>query len=320
MSEYIHSVLAQNEAVTANTQISYDLPVNPLSFILFTLKFTQDKADVQLDWDNVDAMVSRFEVLFQGQAIIRMNGSDAEALGNMLYGYEPWITNRYGDDNDYNFFTFLIPMTRFLYDPKEAFPRSTRGQLILQVTYAASFTDIDNVYAQIETVELPDASPEKFLKCTTLSITPTAAGEMDVELPIGNELAAVLFFGTTVPLADANTQTLTYGQMLANNANKYFTQTNFECWRQLAALRHKPPIAHGYHIHQLDAAAYAQYMDTSVVKYRNDRSIQHLMWDFDPTRDGEYLFNTEGLSQLIARIYAGDTNAIRIMPVELIKV
>jgi len=320
MSEYIHSVLAQNEAVTANTQISYDLPVNPLSFILFTLKFTQDKANVQLDWDNVDAMVSRFEVLFQGQAIIRMNGSDAEALGNMLYGYEPWITNRYGDDNDYNFFTFLIPMTRFLYSPKEAFPRSTRGQLILQVTYAASFTDIDNVYAQIETVELPDASPEKFLKCTTLSITPTAAGEMDVELPIGNELAAVLFFGTTVPLADANTQTLTYGQMLANNANKYFTQTNFECWRQLAALRHKPPIAHGYHIHQLDEDAYAQYMDTSVVKYRNDRSIQHLMWDFDPTRDGEYLFNTEGLSQLIARIYAGDTNAIRILPVELIKV
>jgi len=320
MSEYIHSVLAQNEAVTANTQISYDLPVNPLSFILFTLKFTQDKADVQLDWDNVDAMVSRFEVLFQGQAIIRMNGSDAEALGNMLYGYEPWITNRYGDDNDYNFFTFLIPMTRFLYSPKEAFPRSTRGQLILQVTYAASFTDIDNVYAQIETVELPDASPEKFLKCTTLSITPTAAGEMDVELPIGNELAAVLFFGTTVPLADANTQTLTYGQMLANNANKYFTQTNFECWRQIAALRHKPPIAHGYHIHQLDEDAYAQYMDTSVVKYRNDRSIQHLMWDFDPTRDGEYLFNTEGLSQLIARIYAGDTNAIRILPVELIKV
>jgi len=320
MSEYIHSVLAQNEAVTANTQISYDLPVNPLSFILFTLKFTQDKANVQLDWDNVDAMVSRFEVLFQGQAIIRMNGSDAEALGNMMYGYEPWITNRYGDDNDYNFFTFLIPMTRFLYSPKEAFPRSTRGQLILQVTYAASFTDIDNVYAQIETVELPDASPEKFLKCTTLSITPTAAGEMDVELPIGNELAAVLFFGTTVPLADANTQTLTYGQMLANNANKYFTQTNFECWRQLAALRHKPPIAHGYHIHQLDEDAYAQYMDTSVVKYRNDRSIQHLMWDFDPTRDGEYLFNTEGLSQLIARIYAGDTNAIRILPVELIKV
>lgn len=315
--EFIHSVLAQNETVTANTVISYDLPVNPLSFILLTLRFQQNKADVQMDWDKVDAMLSKVEVLYKGSAVFSASGSDIEGLNAMLLGYVPWINNRYGADDEYTFFTFLIPLTRFLYSPREAFPSSIRGELILQVTYASAFTDIDGVSAQIETVELPDAAPEEFMKVTTLSVTPAAAGELDIELPIGNKLAAVLFFGTTIPLADANTQTLQYGQLLINNMRRYISQTNFECWRQLSALRYPPPIAHGYHIHQLDGAAYAQYMDTSVVKYRNDRSLQHLWWDFDPTRKGEYIIDTRGFSQFVARVYAGDTSALRVLPVEL---
>jgi len=318
--EFIHSVLAQNETVTAGTVISYDLPVNPLSFILATLRFQQNKADVQLDWDKVDAMVSKLEVLYKGSAIFSANGSDIEALNMCLFGYEPWINNRYGDDDEYTYYCFLIPLGRFLYAPEECFPRSTRGELILQITYASAFTDIDGVSAQIETVELPEASPGRYLRVTTLSVTPSAAGELDVELPIGNLIAGVLFFGTTVPLADANLQTLTYSQLLLDNQRHYFSHTNFECWRQLAALRHKPPIAHGYHIHQIDGATYAQYMDTGVVKYRNDRTLQHLWWDFDPTRDGLYLLNTAGKSDVVARLYAGDTSALRVLPCELVGV
>ena len=320
MAEFIHSVLAQNEAVTAGTVISYDLPVNPLSHILFSVRFQQDKADVQLDWDKVDAMIAKVEVLYKGSAIYSSNGSDLEALGNMLLGYEAWINNRYGDDDEYTFFTFIIPLGRKLYSPAECFPRSIRGELILQITYQAAFSDIDNVSAQIETIELPEATPMRFLRITTLSVTPTAAGEMDIELPIGNILAGVLFFGTTVPLADANLQTLTYSQLLIDNMRHYFSHTNFECWRQLAGHKFKPPIAHGYHIHQNDGASFAQYADTSVVKYRNDRTIQHCWWDFDPTGDGIYLLNTQGASDIVARIYAGDTSAIRVLPCELVSV
>lgn len=318
MAQFIHSVLAQNEAVTAGTVISYDLPVNPLSLILVTMRFQQDKADVQLDWDKVDAMIAKLEVLYKGSAIFSANGSDIEGLNVMMFGFVPWINNRYGDDDEYTFFTFLIPLGRYPYRPSECFPRSTRGELILQITYAAAFTDIDNVSAQIETVELPDAAPERFLRVTTLSVTPTAAGELDVELPIGNVLAGVLFFGTTIPLADANLQTLTYSQLLIDNTRRWFSHTNFECWRQLPGHKYKPPIAHGYHIHQIDGATYAQYMDTSVVKYRNDRTIQHLMWDFDPTGDGMYLLNTQGASDIVARLYAGDTGALRVLPCELV--
>lgn len=320
MPEFIHSVLVQNETVTAGTVMSYDLPVNPLSHILMTLRFQQNKADLQMDWDNVDAMIAKVEVLYKGSAIYSSNGSDLEAVDNMLLGNEAWINNRLGADNEYTFLTFILPLGRKLYNPAECFPRSIRGELILQISYQAAFSEIDNVSAQFETIELPDASPSRFLRITTLSVTPTAAGEMDVELPIGNVLAAVIFFGTTIPLADANLQTLTYSQLLIDNMRHYFSHTNFECWRQLAAHKYKPPIAHGYHIHQIDGAAYAQYMDTSVVKYRNDRTLQHLMWDFDPTGDGLYLLNTQGFSDIVARLYAGDTSALRVLPCELVSV
>jgi len=317
-SEFIHSPLVQNEAVVAGTVVTYDLPVNPLSFILFTLRFQQDKADLQMDWDNVDAMISKLEVLYKGSPIFSANGSDIEALQCMMLGYEPWICNRLGADDEYTYFTWLIPMTRFLYSPVEAFPRSIRGELHLQVTYQAAFSEIDNVTCQVETIELPDASPSQYLRVTTLSVTPTAAGQLDVELPIGNRIAGVLFFGTTVPLADVNTQTLTYSQLLIDNQRRFFSQTNFETWRQLAALQHKPPIAHGYHIHQIDGSSFAQYMDTSVVKYRNDRCIQHLYWNFDPMKDGMYVLETAGASDIVARIYAGDTSALRVLPCEII--
>lgn len=320
MAEFIHSVLAQNVAVVAGTVISYDLPVNPLSHILLTLRFQQDKANLQLDWDNVDAAIAKVEVLYKGSAIYSSNGSDLEAVDNMLLGYEAWINNRIGADDEFTFFTFILPLGRKLYNPAECFPRSIRGELILQITYQAAFSEIDNVSAQIETIELPDASPSRFLRITTLSVTPTAAGEMDVELPIGNILAAVLFFGTTVPLADANLQTLTYSQLLIDNMRHYFSHTNFECWRQLVGHKFKPPIAHGYHVHRLLEASYAQYDDTGVVLYRNDRTIQHCMWDFDPTDDGLYLLNTQGASDIVARIFAGDTSALRVLPCELVQV
>jgi len=320
MTEFIHSPLAQNEAVVAGTTISYDLPVNPLSHIFVTFLFAQNQPNTQLAQANIALMISRLEILYRGSAIVNLNGADIIALQSYLFGYEPMVSNANGDDNDLRYFTFLIPMTRNLYSPKECYPRSNRGELIMNITYPAAFTQIDGVSVQIETVELPDASPSRYMRTTTLTTTPTAAGEMDIQLPIGNKIAAVLFFGTTIPAANVATKTLEYGQLLIDNQRRYYSQINFETWRQIAALRSRPPIAHACHFHQVDAAAFAQYMDTSHVKYAEDASAQYVLWDFDPTNDDLYLLETAGHSDIVARIYAGDTSAIRVMPIELIGV
>ncbi|GAI80631.1 unnamed protein product, partial [marine sediment metagenome] len=42
--EFIHSVLASDEAAGVGETESYDLPVNPLSHILITMKYVQTAA------------------------------------------------------------------------------------------------------------------------------------------------------------------------------------------------------------------------------------------------------------------------------------
>jgi len=162
-------------------------------------------------------MMTKIEILYKGSAVLSMSGLDAFACGLLVSDFESWGINQGGVDNDEQSLTWCLPLSRILYSDRECFPRSTRGELVLQITYVAAFTEIDTVRAQIETVELPDAAPEQYLRMTTLTMTATAGGENDVELPIGHPISDLVLFGTTVPCADAHLATIGYVQILMDN-------------------------------------------------------------------------------------------------------
>lgn len=317
--EFIHSILAHDETVVAGTVITYDLPVNPLSHILLTLKYAQNLANDSMVFTYVPAMLARVEVLYKGSAVFSMNGIDALSCGIFVNGFESWATNYDGNDDDERAFTFLIPMTRMLYSPHECYPRTTRGELVLQITYAAAFTQIDTVRAQIETVELPQAAPEQFIKMTTLAVTPTAAGQLDIELPIGNRLSELVLSGETIPAADADLATLNQLEILIDNVNHFYAESNFETIHNMAGRLRAAPGYFGYHVHRLAAAAYAQWDDTGPVVPADHIINCHLHLPFDIFRDGTYALETAGKSDVIVRIDAGDTGAIRVIPVEIVK-
>ena len=318
MAIFTHSVLAPNEAVVAGTVVSYDLPVSPLSHCLVTLKFAQNVANTPLSFANVAAMIGKIEVLYKGSAVYSMNGIDAMACGIFINGFESWGVNAYGADNDLRSFTFLVPFGRRLYDPKECYPASTRGELILQVTYQAAFVEIDAVSAQIETVELPEASPAQFLRMTTLSVTPTAAGQLDVDLPIGNKLSDLVLFHTTIPCADVATTTIQEVEIRVNNDERYYSRSYFETLHNMAGRMRAAPGYWGYHTHDLGDAAFAQYMDTDPPDPCDHILKNHLHMPFDVLGDGTYILDAGGLSSFELRMQVGDTNAIRIIPVEIV--
>ena len=319
MPRFIHSVLAQNESITAATVISYDLPVNPLSFVLFTVKFAQDQANTQLTFANIAAMLSKIEVLYKGSAVFSMNGIDAMACGLLVANFESWGVNALGADNELRSFTYLIPLGRKMYDPRECYPSSTRGELILQITYASSFTQIDAASAQIETLELPDAAPERYLKMTTLSVTPSSTGELDIDLPIGNDISNLVLWGTTIPSGATTTTTLGYVQILLDNERRYYSQVNFETLHNMAGRLRAAPGYWGSHTHDLVEAAYSQYDDTSPPDPVNHILSNHLLVPFDVTGDGLYMLPTAGLSSNVCRINAGDTNPLRVIPCEIVQ-
>jgi len=299
--------------------VSYDLPVNPLSHTLLTLKYAQDKVNDKLLFSNVLAILAKIEVLYKGSAVFSMSGLDAYACGLLVNRFESWSMNKDGNDDDERALTILIPHTRTLYSAAECFPRTTRGELILQVTYAAAFTDIDTVFAQFETVELPQASPEQFIKMTTLSRTPTATGQLDIELPIGNRISELVMWGETIPAGTADTATIDKMEILVDNINHFYSEANIETIHNMAGRMFDAPGYHGYHVHRLDQAAFAQWDDTTPAIPADHVISNHLHLPFDIFRDGVYALETAGRSDVIVRIDAGDTGDIRVIPVEIVK-
>jgi len=320
MAAFTHSVVVQNEAVTAGTVVSYDLPVGALSHLFLTLKFLQNLANTQVTFANIVAMLSKVEILYKGQAIISMNGLDLAALSAHIVGFVPWHINYMGDDNNVLSYTWLIPFGRRPFRGDECFPSTKRGEFILQITYGSSFTNIDGVYCQVEAVELPEAGPAQFLKATVLTGTPTATGQFDMELPIGNVISDLIIFGTTIPAAGVATVTVGDLQIRKNNKEILYSKANFETLHAMQGLFRSCPRDFGSHIHQIDGAAYAQYMDSSAVKAANHQFPNHLRVAFDPLGDGSYGLATADATSLCVRFTAGDTNAIRVLPVELIRV
>lgn len=316
--EFIQSVLAHDEAVVAGTVPTYDLPVNPLSFTLLTLKFAQNKANDKLLFSNIPAMLARIEVLYKGSAVFSMSGLDALACGLLVCNFESWNVNALGDDNDERAFTLLVPHTRTLYSPSECFPATTRGELILQLTYAAAFTDIDTVRAQIETVEIPGASASQFLKMTTKAVTPTATGQLDIELPIGNDISELVLWQETIPAADADTVTINMLEILVDNINHFYPESFFETVHNMAGRMRAAPGYHGYHVHRMPEAAFAQWDDTTPNIPCNHILSHHLHLPFDIFRNGEYSLKTQGASDVVLRIDAGDIGAIRCIPCEIV--
>lgn len=316
--EFIHSVLSQDEAVVAGTVVTYDLPVNPLSHALVTLKFAQNGVgDFDIpDWLDIPAMIAKLEVLYKGSAILSLSGYDLVACGIFVNDFESWSINNEGIDNDEKSFTFLVPMTRFLYSEHECFPRSTRGELVMQITYQTPFNEIDTVKAQIETIELPDASPSRFLRMTTLSATLVASGENDIDLPIGHPISDLVVWGGEIPLADADLATLAYMQLLMDNQRHYYSHTNFETIHNMAGRLRAAPGFYMDHRHLTSGQA---VLTGRVLPYNH--ILQHYVhMPFDVTKDGKYILETAGKSDVTLRIGldAVTTKTVRVIPCEIV--
>lgn len=316
--EFIHSVVAQNEAVVAGSVVTYDLPVNPLSHILITLRYAQDGAISYTlpGFANVLAMMAKIEILYKGSAVFSMSGLDAFACGLFIPRFESWGVNYDGADTNEKSLTWCIPLTRTLYSDREAFPRSTRGELVLQITYLTPWVEVTDVSAQIETVELPDASPEQYLRMTTLTMTATAGGENDIELPIGHPISDLVIFGTTIPCDAAILATIRYVQILMDNVRRFYSHTNFETLHNMAGRLCAAPGYFGFHTHYVSAVT----LISGPVLPSDHVLRQHIHVPFDIFKDGKYALQTAGKSDVVCRIFV-DTAAsgvLRVIPCEIV--
>lgn len=318
MAKLLRSRMIQDETVTAGAAVrSDDLPVNPLSAVLLTILARVTAVNTHPTLSNLLAVLSRVEVLYKGQSIVSASLHDLYALAYYLLGRAPHQLRR--DDTAAAArigVTIPILFGRQPYDLNECFPAVRRGELQLQTTPAASFTALDTVTLQVETVELLDAAPKSFLKATTISKTPSAAGDHDVDLPIGNPILGIMLFATTVPTTASSNASINQVRTLVDNVEHGYALTNWETMKGGDALTTNADWQ-GAELHsRLGAGAPAANDATEPVQWPTHTTRQYAWLDYDPTRNGAFALDTQGRARVHLRINADDAQAIRVIPVE----
>lgn len=321
MARYLHSIAKSSQSITADTVTRVDLPVNPISFILLRLAFLNNGTNKKATMANILATLDKVEVLWKGNAVVSLSGEDLFAYAAIMNSHGLRQSNVINVDNGVRSVTLPIFFSPMPYDPINVFPAVERGNLTLELDWATSFSNLDGVTLQVETVELPEARPAAFYRATTLTLTPTAVGDNDLVLPVGNTITGLLLFGTTIPTGTTATKTINSVRLLADGNSIYIDKASHEVLSAMWALGRSLGNDYDEHFHLENTnATYSQNADTAAAEQDDGINAQYQFIDFDPTHDLVYALDTGGIGELKLRIDAGDTNELRAVPIERITV
>lgn len=297
--KFLRSILMDGR--TSATEVhTVDLPINPLSHLIFTIEGLN--VTDEATYAEILAFINTIKVTYRGQSIINLESEDLAALNLYLFGSPGFLQNPIATDNYHRALTLIIPFGRRLFDPDECFPGTRKGELQFTMDTTEMSTSIDSGIISLEAIEILDANPSKFLKATLLSVAaPGATGDNDVELPVGNDLLAIIAKMTTFP----STSSFDYGinkvKLLLDNVESHFASARAAGTIADMAWRH--PVFHRALAAQL-APVPAGYM-----------------WmDFDPNMDGKYAVKTVNYNSVKVRLTMGVNEAVHIVPVELVAI
>jgi len=299
MGQYLRSIIINEETPAADGTYTYDLPVNPVSHLILgilCLNVTNEATPLE-----IAQLITNAHVLHRGQTILQMRGEDLLAWNQIQFGKTPILLNQIVTDDAVRGLHLILPFGRTLYNPSECFPESKAGELQLQLTVDIANLGADGLILQLESVELTGSRPARYLKQTTLVSTPTAIGDWDVELPIGNDYSGIMLRANTIPCATTWTCTIERLRLLADNREHYFSSTLWEALRGSLILR--PGMEPGH-----------------IIAGGDDQIPHYAYLDFNPSRDDKFLMPTSGMSALTLRINAGVADEIRLFPMEMVKV
>ena len=299
MANFIRSTIL--DARTMGTEVfTLDLPVNPISHLILTVEgynATNEAtiAEILADFNSI-------RVRHTGVQIIDLESEDLAALNLYLYGSGGLALAPVATDNQHLSYSLIIPFGRSLYNAEECFPATRKGEFQLTLDTTTPATTHDNAVMSVSAVELPDATPASYLKSTILSIAaPGATGENDVDLPIGNDLAAVLIGMASFP----GTSEFLFGaddlRLLVDN-------------KEMNIVSSKAPELAGEMITRVSGTTRATAAQGGLIPNT------YIWMDFDPTQDGSYMVDTRGASRVHLRLNMGVNEALNIVPVEIVQV
>lgn len=295
MSVFLHELSVPERTLNAGDNGPFDLPVNPVSFLLLHVR--GDAGVAAPDFQQLLGHLERVVVSFKGTQIVSMSGQDLARLVHTVWGRIINIENFNAVSPALVSFTLPIPFTRKPYWAMEAFPATRRGEFTISITRSTALTNLANVVFSVEAVELLEAEPKQFLKMVSLSRS-IVAGDADFELPIGNPFLALQVFSPTAMGNAPISETIRRSRLLLDNVEYDYSDTAFDVLRGVGFLRRG------------DSNEYTAL--TSL--HRN-----YTYMDFDPMMDDSYMVETEGRASVRLRFVPDVAGTVRVTPLELVR-
>jgi len=317
----LHRVSIFEQAIGADGIQSFDLPTNPLSVILLTLRPLNDTGTLSsyATVKTIAGAMNRVTVSHRGSAILSMSGPDLFALNYFRHGMLPMEANSDNVTNERRAVVVPIVLGRFAYDRLSCVPASNRGELVLEIDFDIADTGYDGLRFSAETIELMDAKPKFGERSVSIAQTFSSTGDNDIHLPAGNTLRGLLGFGTTAFGGAAPAPSLGRMSLYVDGEQTGYSSTDFEVASTLGALmgRQLPNLSHN-HITDASAGGGADE-ETGGAPFdagSSDGMENYAYLDLDPTRDDNYSIDTKGVNSLFLRSTAETANAVRVIPIE----
>lgn len=327
MAQPLRTTLIDARVIPAAGETSkHDLPVNPLSALVFTLRPLNETAALGAFEGGPGEALGKFSditVTYRGSSIIQGTPLDL-ILGAAHYtGRYIAQAQRLTTDNNIRAISFVLPFGRRLYNPLEAFPATRRGDLVLALTSGADPVGFDNYLLTVESIELLDATPEQFLRMTTTSRIMQAGDVNEIELPLGNKLIGALLRAASFPTGASMNSSFGILNLEADNVEIWYSGSHWESLHGETWSKWRMDWAEGSHFHvENTAGVYTQNAATLQSQLDTDDFQAYAMLDFDPMHDGSMGIDTSGMARLHLQVNSDvtDGTASRVLPIELVTV
>ena len=303
MAQPLRTTLVPDQALnTAAGTDSWNLPPNPLSAIIVTLRALNETAALTT-YSALAAFFTKFTnfaVRYRGASVFDASSLDAAMIAMILQKWAPKQGQVNNTNNDVRSVTFPILFGKKYGDPMQCFPATRSGDLVLSANWAADGAGLDGFSLQIETLELLDATPESFIKVTTSARTMTAGIGNTLDLPIGNKILGTLLRAATFPTGASFNSS--FGQMALkiDNSEAYFSEVNWESVQGEMGRLLPAGWASVAHAHtENTAAAYAQNATTLESMIDTAAVQQYGYLDFDPMGDQTGGLETSGAARIV---------------------
>ena len=314
----LHSVAVQNQDPASDAVLSFDLGTHPLSVILINIRVLNDTGTSAnfTSWLETLQSINRISVRHRGESIVSMNGLDAATLALFRHGAVPWMPNGSLTNNDRIVATLPIFMGRRAYDMESIFPASRRGELVLELDVDVADTGYDDLQFTVETIEILDARPKEYERKVQIAQTFSATGINDIDIQLGNLVRGLHLFQTTAFTGGSPAPTLGRVQLIADGIGVGYASTDIEILHGLPGLMGRQIPPYNGHIHvETDTGGPTELPSEVGTLFAN-----HAFMDLDPLGDDAHSIDATNISRLQLRCDAEASNAVRVIPIERIRV